>query len=152
MDRDRHLLDWVHGGNYHGLWGAVVMTIYAGVALGAGFPVPLRGHPLIVVVLAAALGFVVGKAVGTAVLGTSGRAAQSVYMPSAKGSYVTQHSHIDALEARYPALGGTIRDYATGSRRPFLRFFACEQDYSLQSPDTALPAAVASGASTQMAT
>ena len=100
MDRDRHLLDWVHGGNYHGLWGAVVMTIYAGVALGAGFPVPLRGHPLIVVVLAAALGFVVGKAVGTAVLGTSGRAAQSVYMPSAKGSYVTQHSHIDALEAR----------------------------------------------------
>ena len=51
----RNILDWVHGGNYHGLWGAVVMTIYAGVALGAGFPVPLRGHPLIVVVLAAVI-------------------------------------------------------------------------------------------------
>lgn len=59
---------------------------------------------------------------------------------------VTQRSVLDALEARYPMLRGTIRDHATGQRRPFLRFFACEEDVSLESPDTPLPPAVASGA------
>ncbi|MBX9790482.1 MAG: MoaD/ThiS family protein [Pirellulales bacterium] len=57
----------------------------------------------------------------------------------------TQRAVIDALEARYPMLSGTIRDYHTGRRRPFLRFFACEEDLSNQSPDEPLPAAVASG-------
>src|ERR1700674_2873909 len=58
---------------------------------------------------------------------------------------VTQRSVLDALEARYPMLRGTIRDHVTQERRPFLRFFACEEDYSLEPPDTPLPDAVASG-------
>ncbi|MEK6302366.1 MAG: MoaD/ThiS family protein [Acidobacteriota bacterium] len=59
---------------------------------------------------------------------------------------VTQRSVIDALEARYPMLRGTIRDHVTGKRRPFLRFFACEEDLSHELPDTPLPDAVATGA------
>jgi hypothetical protein len=58
---------------------------------------------------------------------------------------VTIRAVLDALEARYPQLRGTIRDYETGQRRPFLRFFACEEDLSLQSVDEPLPAAVAEG-------
>jgi sulfur-carrier protein len=58
---------------------------------------------------------------------------------------VTLGSVLDALEARYPALRGTIRDFATGQRRPFLRFFACEEDLSLQPLDSPLPEAVAQG-------
>jgi sulfur-carrier protein len=59
---------------------------------------------------------------------------------------VTQRSILDALEARYPMLLGTIRDQATQQRRPFVRFFACEQDLSHESPDAPLPDAVATGA------
>jgi molybdopterin synthase sulfur carrier subunit len=58
---------------------------------------------------------------------------------------VTQRAVIDALEARYPALRGTVRDYATQSRRPFVRFFACGEDLSHEAPDAPLPAAVAQG-------
>jgi len=58
---------------------------------------------------------------------------------------VTQRSVLNALEARYPMLRGTIRDHVTQLRRPFLRFFACEQDLSHESPDSPLPDAVASG-------
>jgi sulfur-carrier protein len=58
---------------------------------------------------------------------------------------VTQRSILDALEAAYPALRGTIRDYATQQRRPFVRFFACEQDLSHDSPDAPLVEAVANG-------
>ena len=58
---------------------------------------------------------------------------------------VTQRSVLDALEARYPVLRGTIRDSATQVRRPLVRFFACEQDLSHDSPETPLPEAVASG-------
>jgi hypothetical protein len=58
---------------------------------------------------------------------------------------VTQRSLLDALEAGYPMLRGTIRDPATQERRPFLRFFACEQDWSHQPPDAPLPDPVASG-------
>jgi molybdopterin synthase sulfur carrier subunit len=58
----------------------------------------------------------------------------------------TQRSVLDALEARYPMLRGTIRDHVTQQRRPFVRFFACEQDFSHESPDTPLPEAIASGA------
>ena len=58
---------------------------------------------------------------------------------------VTQRSVLDALEAQYPMLRGTIRDHDTLQRRPFLRFFACEEDLSHESPDAALPEAVASG-------
>jgi molybdopterin synthase sulfur carrier subunit len=57
----------------------------------------------------------------------------------------TQISVLDALEACYPMLRGTIRDHVTKQRRPFLRFFACEQDLSHELPDTPLPDAVASG-------
>ncbi len=59
---------------------------------------------------------------------------------------VTQRSVLDALEARYPVLRGTIRDHVTRQRRPFLRFFACAQDLSHEPPDTPLPDAVAKGA------
>jgi sulfur-carrier protein len=59
---------------------------------------------------------------------------------------VTQRAVLDALEASCPTLRGTIRDHVTGQRRPFVRFFACEQDVSHEPPDAPLPAAVASGA------
>ena len=58
---------------------------------------------------------------------------------------VTQRSVLDALEARYPTLRGTIRDHVTRDRRPFVRFFACEQDLSHEPPDAPLPDAVAQG-------
>ena len=58
---------------------------------------------------------------------------------------ITQRSVLDALEASYPMLRGTIRDHVTQQRRPFLRFFACEEDWSHQSPDEPLPEAVVSG-------
>jgi len=57
----------------------------------------------------------------------------------------TQRSVLDALEARYPVLRGTIRDHVTRQRRPFIRFFACEQDLSHESPDSPLPVRVADG-------
>jgi len=59
---------------------------------------------------------------------------------------VTQRSVLDALERRYPMLCGTIRDHVTQQRRAFVRFFACEEDLSHESPDAPLPEAVASGA------
>ncbi len=59
---------------------------------------------------------------------------------------VTQRSILDALEARYPVLRGTIRDHVTLERRAFIRFFACSEDLSHESPDAPLPDAVASGA------
>jgi hypothetical protein len=58
---------------------------------------------------------------------------------------VTQRSVLDALEARYPMLRGTIRDHVTLQRRAFLRFFACEEDLSHEPPDAPLPEAVVSG-------
>ncbi len=58
---------------------------------------------------------------------------------------VTQRTVLDALEERYPALRGTVRDHATRRRRDFVRFFACEEDLSHHSPDAPLPNAVASG-------
>ena len=61
-------------------------------------------------------------------------------------SPITQRSVLDALESSYPVLRGTIRDHVSQVRRPFLRFFACEQDLSHESPDAPLPDAVASGA------
>jgi hypothetical protein len=58
---------------------------------------------------------------------------------------VTQRSILDALETNYPMLRGTIRDHVTRQRRPFIRFFACGEDWSHQSPDAPLPEAVARG-------
>jgi hypothetical protein len=58
---------------------------------------------------------------------------------------VTQRSVLDALEARYPMLSGTIRDHVTQQRRPFLRFFACGEDLSHEQPDAPLPEAIATG-------
>jgi sulfur-carrier protein len=63
---------------------------------------------------------------------------------------VTQRTVLDALEARYPMLCGTVRDHVTQERRPFIRFFACEQDLSHESPDAPLPEAVSSGAETYL--
>ena len=59
---------------------------------------------------------------------------------------ITQGAVLDALEARYPMLRGTIRDQATQCRRPFIRFFACEEDLSHEAPDAPLPEAVTTGA------
>ena len=59
---------------------------------------------------------------------------------------VTQRSILSALESRYPMLRGTIRDHVTLQRRPFLRFFACEEDVTHEPPDALLPEAIASGA------
>jgi len=59
---------------------------------------------------------------------------------------VTPRAILDALEARYPMLRGTIRDHVTLQRRPFLRFFVCEEDWSLEPPDAPLPDVIASGA------
>ena len=59
---------------------------------------------------------------------------------------VTQDSVLDALEERYPMLCGTLRDQATHKRRPFVRFFACQQDLSHESPDSPLPEPIATGA------
>jgi hypothetical protein len=61
------------------------------------------------------------------------------------GASVTQRSILDALEARYPMLRGTIRDQVTQERRAFIRFFACGEDFSLASPDALLPEPVANG-------
>ena len=58
---------------------------------------------------------------------------------------ITVRSVLDALEARYPVLRGTIRDHETCKRRPFLRFFACEEDLSLEAPETPLPDGVVRG-------
>ena len=62
------------------------------------------------------------------------------------GGPVTQRTVLDALEARYPQLQGTIRDRASGRRRPMIRFFACQEDLSHDPPDTPLPEAVTTGA------
>ena len=62
------------------------------------------------------------------------------------GGPVTQRAVLDAVEAEYPALRGTIRDRHTAQRRPFVRFFACEEDLSHESPDAPLPVLVARGA------
>ncbi len=70
----------------------------------------------------------------------SGKVALEVEGP------VTQRSILDAVEAKYPALRGTIRDHVTRQRRPFIRFFACEEDWSNESPDAPLPDVVATGA------
>jgi sulfur-carrier protein len=61
------------------------------------------------------------------------------------GEPVTQRVVLDALEERYPMLRGTIRDHRTGQRRPFVRFYACEEDLSNESPDAPLPARVVAG-------
>lgn len=74
-----------------------------------------------------------------AIAGVEGEVALEVVGP------VTQRTVLDALEARYPSLRGTIRDHATGRRRPFVRFFACAEDLSHEPPDAPLPQAVASG-------
>jgi molybdopterin synthase sulfur carrier subunit len=63
---------------------------------------------------------------------------------------ITQQSILDALEARYPMLRGTIRDHVNGKRRSFVRFFACGEDLSHESPDTPLPDAIATGAQSFM--
>jgi molybdopterin synthase sulfur carrier subunit len=63
---------------------------------------------------------------------------------------VTQRAVLDALEVRLPMLAGTMRDHSTGQRRPFVRFFACQEDLSLDSPDDELPPAVQDGAEPYM--
>ncbi|MBA2742766.1 MAG: MoaD/ThiS family protein [Chthoniobacterales bacterium] len=75
---------------------------------------------------------------------TLAKAGDEVYLEL--DGQITLRCVIDALERRYPALRGAIRDHGTQKRRAFVRFFACEEDLSHEAPDTPLPAAVASGA------
>ena len=75
----------------------------------------------------------------------SGEARVEVSGPVEEAGPVTQRVVLDALETRYPMLLGTIRDRQTGKRRPFVRFYACEEDLSNESPDTPLPHRVIAG-------
>jgi hypothetical protein len=100
VDQDRQLTAFMYSGGYQACWGAAVMLIFVNVALGAGFPVPFAGHPVLLNLLGAGIGFSAGYGIGMALVGGSGKAAQQVYMPNAWGTYVRQHSHIDTLEAR----------------------------------------------------
>jgi hypothetical protein len=101
MDSDRRLARWLDTGAYQGVIGGGVMFIFVEVALMAGFPVPLAGHPILLILLAVAIGFFGGRLIGGAVIGSSGSAAAQFYMPQGGGStYTTQYSHIDTLEAR----------------------------------------------------
>jgi sulfur-carrier protein len=79
-------------------------------------------------------------------LKTLAHVSGEVQLQLAGADQVTQSSILDALEARYPMLRGTMRDQQTHKRRPFVRFFACQQDLSHEPPDAPLPEAVASGA------
>jgi hypothetical protein len=106
MDSDRKVQQWLFEGGYYAFLSGFLLAGFAGIALLAGFPVPLKGHPILLVTLAAVIGFLVGRQVGKMVFGGSERAAKSIYMPSgASTPYATQYSHIDAIEAR-----GEIRD------------------------------------------
>jgi len=78
-------------------------------------------------------------------LRTLARCEREVAVEIADGAPVTQRAVLDAVEARYPQLLGTMRDRRTGQRRAYVRFFACEEDLSHESPDAPLPAAVAAG-------
>jgi hypothetical protein len=101
MDRDLRVQNWVFAGGYYALVGGFLLPGFAAIALLAGFPVPLKGHPILLLVLAALTGFFAGRAIGRAVFGASEQAARSVYMPSgASTAYTTQFSHIDTLEVR----------------------------------------------------
>ena len=79
-------------------------------------------------------------------LRTLARVPGEVTLDVAGGKQVTRAAVLDALEARYPMLRGTIRDHVTQQRRPFIRFFACGEDLSHEPPDAPLPDAVATGA------
>jgi hypothetical protein len=106
MDRDRKVQTWIFEGGYYAVFSGFLLAGFASIALLAGFPVPLRGHPVLLVALAGVIGFLIGRQVGKIVFGGSERAAKSIYMPSgASTPYSTQYSHIDAIEAR-----GEIRD------------------------------------------
>ena len=74
------------------------------------------------------------------------QAPREVRLELPAGAAVTQRTVLDALEARYPQLRGTVREHVTLKRRPLVRFFACEEDLSHESPDAPLPDAVATGA------
>ena len=78
-------------------------------------------------------------------LQTLARVGNEVQVPVAVQGPVTQRALLDALEARYPVLCGTIRDHVTHKRRAFVRFYACEEDLSHDPPDAPLPPAVADG-------
>ena len=78
-------------------------------------------------------------------LQTLARSGSEVEVDTGGDGAVTLGAVLDALEARYPTLSGTIRDHGTLKRRPFVRFFACEEDWSHEPPEAALPEKVASG-------
>jgi hypothetical protein len=106
MDNDRKVQQWLFEGGYYAFFSGFLLAGFAGFALLVGFPVPLKGHPILLVALAGVIGFLMGRQIGKMIFGGSERAAKSIYMPSgASTPYSTQYSHIDAIEAR-----GEIRD------------------------------------------
>ncbi len=109
MDRDLKVQAWLFEGGYYAFFSGFLFAGFAGFALLVGFPVPLKGHPILLVALAGVIGFLMGRQIGKMIFGGSERAAKSIYMPSgASTPYSTQYSHIGAIEAR-----GEIRDAIT---------------------------------------
>ena len=101
MDADRRAQNWVFEGGYYSLIGLILLPGFSAIALMAGFPVPLPGHPVILLLLSAAVGFFGGRAIGKGVFAGSERAARTIYMPTGSSTpYTTQYSQIDTLEAR----------------------------------------------------
>lgn len=94
----RRYVAWIHRGNLHGVWGAIVMVIWTGLATALGFPG--LGGKLWLIPIAALIGFAMGKAIGYTLLTASGATAQQVYAPAAKGTYAQTFSQIETLEAR----------------------------------------------------
>ena len=98
MNFDERYQAWIHRGNGHGVWGAMLAAGFStfGIAMG----LPAMGHTFWMVPIFGAVGFFVGKAIGFALLEGAGRMAQAIYAPVGAGTYAQTHSHIDALEAR----------------------------------------------------
>jgi hypothetical protein len=101
MDRDIGVQHWLFEGGYYAVLCAFLLAGFAAIALLAGFPVPLQGHPIILLLLAAAIGFLTGRQIGKSLFTGAGSAAKQFYAPSgASTPYSTQYSHIDTIEAR----------------------------------------------------
>jgi hypothetical protein len=109
-------IEFTHGGGLHGLWGAGVMLIFSGVAVGAGFP-GFAGR-LWTIPVAVVIGFVAGKAMGGFILRTSGAAAAQVYAPTRAGFYTQTFSQIDTLEARGDCRGAVAAWEAVAVSQP----------------------------------
>lgn len=98
MNFEQRYQAWIHRGNGHGVWGAILAAGFStfGIAMG----LPAMGHTFLMVPLFGVVGFFIGKTIGYALLESAGRTAQAIYAPVGAGTYAQTHSHIDSLEAR----------------------------------------------------